>query len=144
MTSLNLSAWSFIIVLLQIPFMLFFKVCLSISTTSNHILDLPRLRSLTISERCFSKTTGLIIDGLGCLEYVRIEDECFGSERSLMNCCCQVTHCPKLLVLEIGSKCFTEYESFTISKVNSLQSITFGSSAFVRSDCVLKSKKINR
>ena len=118
------------------------KYFLTISTTSNHLLDLPRLRSLTISEGCFSKTTGLIINGLGCLEYVKIENECFGSKRSLTNCCCQITNCPNLLDLDIGSKCFTEYESFNISKVNSLQSITFGSNAFVRSDCVLKSKGI--
>lgn len=107
---------------------------------SYYILDLPRLRSLVVSNGCFSKTTGLVINELNCLEYVEINNECFGSERKMMNCSCRITNCPNLIDLKIGSKCFTDYESFIICNVDSLQFMTFGSNAFVHSDCVLKGR----
>ena len=102
-------------------------------------LSFTNLKSITTGQGCLKDVREFVIDGLESLESVKIGDECFridGEERD--DGLCRITNCPNLRQLEIGDESFGDFKSFELSKLNSLQSIKFGSSCFEYADFSLK------
>ena len=98
-----------------------------------------QLRSIAIGNECFQNVREFVLDGLEQLESVKIGWNCFRiSEKRREDGICRIVNCPNLHYLEIGYSSFGDFNRFELSNVNSLQSITFGESCFLYTDCILK------
>ena len=86
-----------------------------------------------LSFGCFEHVREFVIDGLESLESVKIGKKCFGIDlwQERDDGLCRITNCPNLRRLEIGNGSFKDFQSFELSKLNSLQSIQFGSCCFL-------------
>ena len=99
----------------------------------------PQLESLTIGHSCFQHVREFVLDGLECLESVKIGEYCFRISHDERNDgICRITNCPNLRQLEIGDWNFSDFKSFELSNLNSLQSIEFGEWCFQYTDFSLK------
>ena len=80
-----------------------------------------------------------MLDGLECLESVKIGESCFEiSDEERDDGICRITNCPNLRQLEIDDKSFADFKSFELSNLNSIQSIKFGQGCFWLTDFSLK------
>ena len=94
-------------------------------------IDLPKLKSIEMKWNCFEHVRELVIDGLECMESVKIGDSCFRiGEEKCDDGFCRITNCPNLRQLQIGNKSFEDFKSFELSNLNSIQSIKFGRYCF--------------
>ena len=87
---------------------------------SNH----SELKQIVIGNNCFGKVRMLELNGLSELESVVIGQSSFrisSSERS--DGSCRIVNCPKLNSIQIGYRSFSDYHSFELSNLPSLQSI---------------------
>ena len=99
---------------------------LIISNNSFHFI-----KSITIGHKCFQSVRKFVIDGLESLEVVKIGRKSFKRNNSGHDDnICRITNCPNLRQLEIGDESFSDFKSFEISNVNSLQSIKLGNECF--------------
>ena len=84
-----------------------------------------------IGDDCFGNVRLFEMDGLSELEIIVIGKKSFrisGSERS--DGSCRIVNCPKLKSIKIGDKSFSNYHSFELSNLPSLQSIDIGWGCF--------------
>ena len=100
----------------------------------------PQLKSITIGNKCFENVREFVIDGLECLESVKIGYDCFriDYDKERDDGICRITNCPNLTQLEIGNESFADFKSFELSHLNSIQSIIFGRACFGYADLSLK------
>ena len=90
-----------------------------------------KLKQVEIGNECFEHVREFVIDGLESLESVKIGEWCFrigGNERD--DGVCRIANCPNLHQLNLGYDSFSDFQSFEISNVNSLQSIKFDEDCF--------------
>ena len=100
---------------------------------------LVRLKRIEIGNDYFKNVREFVIDGLECLESVKIGEYCFRisyDERD--DGICRITNCPNLRQLEIGDYSCEAFQSFETSNLDSIQSINFGWCCFSYADCSLK------
>ena len=96
-----------------------------------HNSFLYSLKWITIGDSCFGKVRVFELDGLSELESVIIGqksityakyDEAF-RESKRTDGSCRIVNCPKLKSIQIGGYSFSDYHSFELSNLPSLQSI---------------------
>ena len=104
---------------------------------------LVQLKALTIFANNYHGVQMFIIDGLENLSSIDIADNSFRQSTKVnassreMGHTLRIYNCPSLKTLKIGDYSFCDYSNLVISKVPSLQSISFGKGCFYYSDCVL-------
>ena len=92
---------------------------------------LIRLKRIEIGNGCFKNVREFVINGLECLESMKIGKKSFSiSDKERDDGVCRITNCPNLRQLEIGDYSFRDFKSFELSNLNSIQSIKFGNSCF--------------
>ena len=97
------------------------------------------IKRIEIGTNCFKNIREFVLNGLSCLESVKIGAECFGiSSNERDDGLCRITNCSNLRHLEIGDYCFQDFKSFELYNVDSFQSIQLGSSCFQYADFSLK------
>ena len=91
-----------------------------------------RLRRIDISSACLKEVHEFVVDGFASLESVKIGEHCFRKEwkEELDDGICQITNCPNLRQLEIGSWNFRNFHTFKLSNLDALQSIKIGDYCF--------------
>ena len=90
-----------------------------------------KLKQIVIGNDCFGKVRLFELDGLNELESVVIGQRSFrigDSERS--DGTCRIVNCPKLKSIQISYESFSEYHSFELNNLPSLESIDIGESCF--------------
>ena len=81
------------------------------------------LKRIVIRDNCFGSVRFFELDGLSELESVKIGKYCFRiSDRERADGSCRIENCSKLKSIEIGYWSFSDYHSFGISNLPSLQS----------------------
>ena len=99
-----------------------------------HNSFLYSLKWITIGDSCFGKVRVFELDGLSELESVIIGqksityakyDEAF-RESKRTDGSCRIVNCPKLKSIQIGGYSFSDYHSFELNNLPSLQSIDMG------------------
>ena len=95
--------------------------------TSLNITNNRELKRIEIGGGCFGNVREFELDGLSELESVVIGKESFrirdGKRRDDS---CRIVNCPKLKSIQIGIKSFSDYHSFELNNLPSLQSIDMG------------------
>ena len=90
-----------------------------------------RLKRIVIGDKCFGEVRVFELDGLRELESVVIGKESFNtSDRGRSDGTCRIVNCPKLIFVQTGFQSFSDYHSFEMSNLPSLQSIDIGSDCF--------------
>ena len=97
------------------------------------------LKQIVMGDGCFERARRFELDGLSELESVVIgrgsfhgDNESNGNETNptKQNTCFQVTNCPKLVSIQIGSYAFSDYHSFELRSLPSLQSLAIDDYCF--------------
>ena len=108
------------------------------SRTQLKLGRLPRLKRIMIGDDCFGKVRVFELVGLSELESVVIGEKSFthakedndiwNSERS--DGSCRIVNCPKLKSIQIRYYSFSDYHSFKLNNLPSLQFIDMGEWCF--------------
>ena len=101
------------------------------SLTELTLFNLDRLKRIVIGDECFGSVRLVELDGLSELESVVIGEKSFrisGSERT--DGVCRIVNCAKLKSIQIGEWSFSDYHSFELNNLQSLQSIDTGNGCF--------------
>ena len=101
------------------------------SVTELKLSGLVQLKSIVIGDKCFGKVRVFELNGLGELEIVEIGEWSFrigDDERN--DGSCQIVNCSKLKSIQIGYRSFSDYHSFELNNLPSLQSICIGAWCF--------------
>ena len=89
------------------------------------------LKRIVIGDKCFGKVRVFELDGLGKLESVEIGRWSFRiSEDERSDGSCRIVNCPKLKSIQIGYHSFSDYHSFELNSLLSLQFIDIGVRCF--------------
>ena len=91
---------------------------------SFNISNNEELKSIVIGDYCFGKVRVFDLDGLSELESVVIGKDSFrigGYERN--DGSYRIVNCPKLKSIQIGKESFSDYHSFELNNLPSLQTI---------------------
>lgn len=105
-----------------------------------------RLKRIEIGSYGFSYIREFVLDGLMGLETVKIDMLCFctgiesipGQNKDGLF---RIANCPNLGTLEIGDNSFRDFNQFELVKVNSLQTIKFGTHCFwYTENCTFESR----
>ena len=122
--------------------------CNSEELKSLDLTKLQNLRELHVGDDCFKHVETVVIDGLKYLESVVVGECSFRKEEMITNqpTCrsLRVINCASLKDLTIGAFSFSDYSTFEIDHVPSLESLEIGdlneeSYNFHNADLVLKS-----
>ena len=105
--------------------------CFSLRGTEFILRGLPALKSIVIGDNCFINVKVFELDGLSELESVVIGQQSFRIDNSERNDGdYRIVNCPKLKSIQIGYQSFSDYHSFELSNLLSLQSIDIGDYCF--------------
>ena len=86
------------------------------------------LKSIDIGDNCFGKVRVFELDGLDELESVEIGKESFRIDNKERNDgSYRIVNCPRIKSIQIGHWSFSDYHSFEVNNLTSLQSIDIGS-----------------
>ena len=101
------------------------------SVTELKLSGLVRLKQIVIGDECFRSVRLLELDGLRELESLTIGNKSFqiGNQRQIDRVC-RIVNCPKLKSIQIGDDSFSDYHSFELNNLPSLQSIEIGVRCF--------------
>ena len=95
------------------------------------ISNVCSLQSIKFGNSCFTNVSEFVIDCLLSLEDIDVGDCCFGiGYNNHADGVFRITNCPDLLHLDIGENSSGAFQSFELSNVDSLQSITLGGGCF--------------
>ena len=101
------------------------------SRTQLKLGRLPRLKRIMIGDDCFGKVRVFELVGLSELESVVIGKESFRiSDYERNDGSYWIVNCPKLKSIQIGYASFSDYHSFELNNLPSLQSIDIGDNCF--------------
>ena len=109
--------------------------CSDISKMKMDLSKFKKLKRIEIGNSCFKNVRELVITDLVNLESVKIGENCFKKgdgkhDDGLL----RITNCPNLRQLELGDQSFSDFKSFQLYSVDSLQSIKFCDYCFWRAD----------
>ena len=90
---------------------------------------LHSLKQMVIGDHCFIDVRFFMLDGFSELEIVKIGQECFRNDRRV-DSTYRIVNCAKLKSIRIGNSSFSDYQSFELSNLPSLQSIDNGNWCF--------------
>ena len=91
------------------------------------------LKTLVIGNGCFGNVRVFELDGLGELESVVIGQKSFRiSDKERSDGDYRIVNCPKLKSIQISDYSFSDYHSFELRNLHSLQSIVLGDQCFNR------------
>ena len=111
--------------------------------SSFQLMNNVNLRRIVVGGNCFSGFRSFELKGLRKLESIVIGVCSFqynnlsGGERS--DSCFRIVNCPKLKSLWIGDQSFSDYHSFELVNLHSLQSIEIGEYCFIPASLSLTS-----
>ena len=89
------------------------------------------LKRIVIGNECFGKVRVFELDGLDELESVVIGKRSFRiSEKERSDGSCRIMNCPKLKSIQLVTLSFSDYHSFELNNLPSLQSIDIGMDNF--------------
>ena len=99
---------------------------------------LQSLNRIVIGNDCFGKVRLFKLDGLSELESLVIEKQCmmyfkytsWNDSDERKDGVCRIVNCPKLKSIQIGGGSFSDYCSFELSNLPSLESIDIGDRCF--------------
>ena len=99
---------------------------------------LQSLNRIVIGNDCFGKVRLFKLDGLSELESLVIEKQCmtyfkytsWNDSDERKDGVCRIVNCPKLKSIQIGDWSFSDYHSFELNNLPSLQSIDIGRDCF--------------
>ena len=102
------------------------------SVTELKLSGLARLKQIVIGDECFRSVRLLELDGLRELESLTIGNQSFqvGNRRQIDRVC-RIVNCPNLKSIQIGDNSFSDYYSFELSNLPSLQVIDMGDGCFI-------------
>ena len=99
-----------------------------------------------IGDDCFGSARVFELDGLNALEsvtigtwsltYARTDDD-YGTKSDRSDGCCRIGNCPKLRSIRLGYRSFSDYHSFELCNLPSLQSLEIGDDCFLVPPCSL-------
>ena len=93
--------------------------------------NLSSLQILYIGNGCFGNVRMFELDGLDELESVVIGSESFRIDnKERTDGSCRIVNCPKLKSIQIGYRSFSDYHSFELNDLPSLQSIVISVRCF--------------
>ena len=108
------------------------------NVTKLKLSGLVQLKWIVIGDKCFGKVRVFELNELNELESVVIgeksfthakeDDDIWNSERS--DGSCRIVNCPKLKSIQIGDRSFSDYHSFELNSLLSLQFIDIGVRCF--------------
>ena len=108
------------------------------SRTQLKLRRLVRLKRIVIGNDCFGNVRVFELDGLSELEsvvvgwesfaYAKTENAILSSKRTDGDY--RIVNCPKLKSIQIGYASFSDYHSFELNNLPSLQSIDIGDNCF--------------
>ena len=97
------------------------------------------LATIVIGDDCFGSARVFELDGLNALEsvtigtwsftYARTDDD-YGTKSDRSDGCCRIGNCPKLRSIRLGYRSFSDYHSFELCNLPSLQSLEIGDDCF--------------
>ena len=109
------------------------------SVTELKLRRLVRLKRAVIGNECFGNARVFELDGLNALEsvtigtwsftYARTDDD-YGTKSDRSDGCCRIGNCPKLRSIRLGYRSFSDYHSFELCNLPSLQSLEIGDDCF--------------
>ena len=109
------------------------------SVTELKLRRLVRLKRVVIGDDCFGSARVFELDGLNALEsvtigtwsftYARTDDD-YGTKSDRSDGCCRIGNCPKLRSIRLGYRTFSDYHSFELCNLPSLQSLEIGDDCF--------------
>ena len=103
--------------------------CTTNSASHRFVLAyLPKLKSINIGNNCWTATNIFELSNLDLLESVVIGKDSFSGEQSGSSY--QIMNCPILKSIKMGDDSFTNYQSFELNNLPSLQSIDIGANGF--------------
>ena len=104
------------------------------------------LATIVIGDDCFGSARVFELDGLNALEsvtigtwsftYARTDDD-YGTKSDRSDGCCRIGNCPKLRSIRLGYRSFSDYHSFELCNLPSLQSLEIGDDCFLVPPCSL-------
>ena len=98
---------------------------------SFNITNNSNLKRIVIGESCYRRVREFELNGLSELESVVIGKKSFRiSENKRSDGSYRIVNCPKLKYIEIGYESFSDYHSFELNNLPSLQSIDMGKWCF--------------
>lgn len=109
----------------------------NMSTNRFRLGYLPNLKTINIGDDCWKTTNTFELDSLDLLESVVIGTNSFLGEK--VGSSYQITNCPKLKSIRIGTTSFKNYQSFELINLPSLQSIVTGGEGFYYAPFILTS-----
>ena len=104
------------------------------SVTELKLSGLVQLKQIVIGDECFRSVRLLELDGLRELESVVIGWHCFSIiyvSGKRVDCVCRIVNCPNLKSIQIGDNSFSDYYSFELNNLPSLQVIDMGDGCFI-------------
>ena len=112
-----------------------------VSRTQLRLRKVNRLKRIVIGDDCFGKVRLLELDGLIELESVVIGQKSFTYAKTnddiwnngvdkRSDGVCRIVSCPKLKSIRIGNYTLSDYHSFELNNLPSLQSIDIGEDCF--------------
>ncbi|KAK8793061.1 hypothetical protein WA588_005798 [Blastocystis sp. NMH] len=103
------------------------------SVTELKLSGLARLKRIVIGNSCFGKVRVFELDGMSELESVVIGyQSCRIGDRKRSDGSYRIVNCPKLKSIQICQFSFSDYYSFELNNLPSLQSISIGYRCFYR------------
>ena len=109
------------------------------SVTELKLRRLVRLKRVVIGDDCFGSARVFELDELNALEsvtigtwsftYARTDDD-YGTKSNRSDSCCRIGNCPKLRSIRLGYRSFSDYHSFELCNLPSLQSLEIGDDCF--------------
>ena len=100
---------------------------------------LVRLKRVVIGNECFGSARVFELDELNVLEsvtignwsftYARTDDD-YDTKSDRSDGCCRIGNCPKLRSIRLGYRSFSDYHSFELCNLPSLQSLEIGDDCF--------------
>ena len=105
--------------------------CKGYNETEFILKRLPKMKSIVIRDNCFGNVRVFELDGLSELESVVIGGNSFSiSDKERSDGDYRIVNCPKLKSIQIGYASFSDYHSFELNDLPSLDSIDIGMYCF--------------